>query len=398
MPGTTKLAKLSTANGSDLRQLEISYNNLVRDVEAMQRAMTSDMILGWYGVGPNSGTSPMKIGSTDTQVGTAATVFTILGVPVVKAVSDAGTAFGGLGTIPASTWGIIALDVVAAGTVTFASGAANYTTGYASEAAAIAALPARITAKARMGYVTILASASGFVVGTDALAGGSSGTPATTTNYYPSAGVCAPTGLATGPNGVVTAGGASVVASTGGTSTAVGTGTAWTGGYNGMLIGTTLTIASSDVAVASTACTYNANGLTKVAKAAVAAGTAFGALGTIPAAKWGVYVALINGAGTITWMSGPSNYTTGYKTEGLAIADLYQIFPASGLAMLGYVTVQAQAANAWITGTDALAGGTTGNEAQATNYYSVAGITLGTGESAQLLATMAGTVVTQALL
>jgi hypothetical protein len=347
----------------------------------MQRAMTENQILAWYGVGPNSGTSPMKIGSTDTRVGTAAAVFTILGVPVVKAVSDAGTAFGALGTIPTGTWGVIALDVIAAGTVTFASGAVNYTTGYATEALAIAALPVRTAAKARMGYITILAASPGWVAQTDALAGGSSGAPATTTNYYPEPGVAAPTGLAYGPNGVVTA-------------YVSPTGSAWSGGKNGILTPTVLNIASSDVAVASAAFTYNANGLTNIPKAAVTAGTVFGALGTIPAGKWGIYVMLINGAGTITWMSGPSNYSPGYASDPAARADLNKIFPAAGLCLMGYVTVQAQAANAWITGTDALAGGTSGNESPATNYYPTPALALGQGVSASLLANREGAVLT----
>ena len=64
------------------------------------------------------------------------------------------------------------------------SGAANYTTGYSTEALAIAAAPAKTASKARIGYLTILASSSGFVFATDSLAGGASGNPATTTNYY----------------------------------------------------------------------------------------------------------------------------------------------------------------------------------------------------------------------
>lgn len=383
MPDTLKRERLSTAPGSDLRQVEIQLNNLIKDVQAMQSAMTEHQILAWYGVGPNSGTSPMKIGSTDTRVGTAACVFTILGVPVVKAVSDAGTAFGGLGTIPTATWGVIALDVIAAGTVTFVSGAANYTTGYATEALAIAALPVRTTSKARMGYITILAASPGWVAGTDALAGGSSGAPATTTNYYPVAGVCAPTGTALGPNGVVTA-------------YINPTGSAWTNGKNGVLTPTVLTIGSNDYAVASAAFTYNANGLTAIPKAAVTAGTVFGALGTTPAGRWAVFAMLINGAGTITWMAAPSNATSGYANEAAAIGDLNKIFPAAGLCLMGYVTVQAQSGNAWICGTDALAGGTTGNEAAATNYYPTPGFTLGTGESAALLATQQGVVLTSA--
>lgn len=380
MPGTLKKEKITTANGSDLRQLEIQYNNLTRDVARIMAAFTESEVLAFYGVGPNSGTVPLKIASSDVTVGTAAMVFTILGVPVVKAVADAGTALGSLGTIPASTWGLIAIDVIAAGTVTYVSAAANYTTGYATEALAIAANPVRTTAKARVGHITIKASASTFVVGTDALAGGSSGNPATTTNYYPVAGVCAPTGFQYGPNGVVTAQQSLTAAD------AITSGNAWTGGYNGVLIPTVLSIGSNDYAVASSAFTYSCAGLTAIPKAAVTAGTAFTVTGAVPAGKWGVFPWYINGAGTITNMAGPSSFVTGYATEAAAIADLGNIFPAANLCQIGFITVQAQSALPWTAGTDALAGGTTGDQATTTNYYPTPGFTIGTGESASLLA------------
>lgn len=101
-----------------------------------------------------------------------------------KKALSAGLAFGALGTIPASKWGLILVQINASGTVSFVSAAANYTTGYTTEAAAIAAIPAATAANAVMGYITILASASTFVVGTDALATGTGGNPATTTNYF----------------------------------------------------------------------------------------------------------------------------------------------------------------------------------------------------------------------
>lgn len=382
MPGTKRLEKITTANGSDLRQLEIQYNNLAKDYAALTSALAGgDQLLAWSGAGANSGANRMARGSTDTNVGTAALTATVGGVPFLKAASAAGTAFGALGTIPASKWGIIALDVVAAGTVTFRSGAANYTTGYATETAAIGALPVRITAKAHMGYVTILASAATFVVGTDALAGGASGNPATTTNYYPAEGVTAATGLAYGPDGATV------------TAYVSPTGSAWTGGYNGIQIATVLSRGSTDTNVASTAFTYNANGLSNVPKAAVAAGTAFGALGTIPANKWGIIVGLVNGAGTLTYLSGPSNYVAGYKTEAAALGDLQKIFPAAGLCMFGYVTIKTKFGSTFVVGTDALAGGSSGNPASATNYYPTAGITLGTGESAGLIANRQGVVL-----
>lgn len=386
MPVAPKLERITSDNGSDLRQLEIQYNNLARSVAAMQDAALTDQFWGWYGLGANSTANPMARGSTDTQVGLAAMVLAIAGVPVVKAASAGGTTFGALGTIPTATWGVIALDVVAAGTITFRSGAANYTTGYATEALAIAALPARITLKAQLGYITILAASPGWVAATDALAGGSSGTPATTTNYYPSVGIMAPTGVATNGNGVVSCN------LYNGVGSAVGS--PWTGGKNGVKIASTLSRGTT-VTLASSAFTFNANGLTNVPKAATTA-TSIGALGTIPADKWGIVVALIDGAGTITFLSGPANYTTGYASDPEAQAALASIYPAAGLCFFAYFTVKTKAATAFIFATDSLAGGATGNVAAFTNYYSVPGLPIAEGLSASLLANRAGTVLTSA--
>lgn len=381
MPVAPKLEKITTVNGSDQRQMEIQINNLTKSLAAMQDALLTDQFWGWYGVGANSTANPMARGSTDTQVGLAAMVFSIAGVPVVKAASAGGTTFGALGTIPTATWGIIALDVVAAGTITFRSGAANYTTGYATEALAIAALPARITVKSQIGYITILAASPGWVAATDALAGGSSGAPATTTNYYPSVGIMAPTGVATGANGIVSA----YVAATG---------SPWTGGKNGVKIATALSRGTT-VTLATSAFTYNANGLTNIPKAATTA-TSLGALGTIPADKWGVVVCLIDAAGAITFMSGPANYTTGYASDGEAQAATASIYPAAGLCMFGYFTVKTKAATAFIFATDSLFGGATGNVASATNYYPTPGLAIAEGLSASLIANRAGTVLTSA--
>lgn len=125
---------------------------------------------------------------TTVTVSSPAQTILIAGVPTaLTAISN--QAFGALGTIPASKWGLIAFDRVAAGTLTYVSAAANYTTGYATEALAIAANPAKTANKARTGYITILASSSGWVAGTDALAGGTGGNPATTTNYYANLGL-----------------------------------------------------------------------------------------------------------------------------------------------------------------------------------------------------------------
>lgn len=173
IPVTTNFDNLGEQPASARRDVAIELNELFKTFAALALAFTSDGVLK---------ASTPSIGTTVT-LALSQGVITIAGVPVSVAAQTA-QVFGALGTIPASTWGIIAIDRVAAGTTTFVSGAANYTTGYASEALAIAAAPAKTANKARVGYVLVLASASGWVAGTDALAGGTGGNPATSTNYY----------------------------------------------------------------------------------------------------------------------------------------------------------------------------------------------------------------------
>ena len=119
MPAGVKLEKLTTHPATDLRQLEIQVNNLVKTVDSIQSSLISDQFYGWYGIGANTtvGLAPMVRGSTDTQIGTAACVFAIAGVPVIKAIVNTGTAIGAQ-TVPADTWASYALDIVAAGTIT----------------------------------------------------------------------------------------------------------------------------------------------------------------------------------------------------------------------------------------------------------------------------------------
>lgn len=172
LPVTSSFDEAGEVGGA-VRDCVLNFNALMKQQAALALAFTSDGVL--------KGTV-LSIGTTVT-LATTQCVITIAGVPVSVAAQTA-QAFGSLGTIPASTWGIIGVDAVAAGTISFVSGSANYTTGYTSESAAIAAKPTKTSAKARIGYLTILASASGWVAGTDALAGGTGGNPATTTNYY----------------------------------------------------------------------------------------------------------------------------------------------------------------------------------------------------------------------
>lgn len=108
---------------------------------------------------------------------------------VLKTIS-ANTSFdtGTAATITATLWGIAILTYDAStATVTWATTSAAM--GYATEAAAKAAL-GTITALcpasgfASLGYVTVQAGASLWTAGTDALTTGTGGTPANATNYY----------------------------------------------------------------------------------------------------------------------------------------------------------------------------------------------------------------------
>jgi len=141
MPGqTTRSQDQGGEAGGTRRDTIIQFNNAVADMETIRRLETISAVTAWW-TGGNSTANPLTRGSTDTRVGFGKFTVSIQGVRTAVAASAAGTAFGALGTIPASTWGIIALNSDGT-TMTFQSGAANYTTGYTTEALAIAALPA----------------------------------------------------------------------------------------------------------------------------------------------------------------------------------------------------------------------------------------------------------------
>lgn len=149
-------------------------------------------------------------------------------------------------------------------------------------------------------------------------------------------------------------------------------GTASTGPYTA----TVLSLGSTNQNVASTAFTFAQNGGTITAKAAVTAGTALAA-GTIPINQWGVYRFSITSAGTIVSTAGAANFTTGYASEALAIAavpDAPATLAPVQNASMGYVTVKTKSGTTFVGGTDALATGTGGNVASATNYYPTAAI------------------------
>jgi hypothetical protein len=159
--------------GSSERYAMTQFNQLMKQQAALALAFTSDGVL--------KGTA-LSIGTTVT-LATAQCIITIAGVPVSVPATTAQALSATLCTIKANLWGIIGIDAVAAGTISNV-GVAGNATGYATEALAIAAAPAKTANKARIGYITVQAGVTDWVANTDALAGGTGGTPAAATNYY----------------------------------------------------------------------------------------------------------------------------------------------------------------------------------------------------------------------
>jgi hypothetical protein len=180
MAGTTTSSVPTTPRESDVAALVVEHNKLIDDVSRLLAAHVGD--------GNITVVTP-SIGTTVT-LAVPASVIQINGVATLLAALTA-QGFGALGTIPAGKWGVIGAERIAAGTCTFTSGANNYTSGYNTEAEALAALPAQSADKVLVGYLTIQGGAGGWIAATSALAGGSGGTPAAATNYYPGTGLYA---------------------------------------------------------------------------------------------------------------------------------------------------------------------------------------------------------------
>jgi hypothetical protein len=176
------LEKLFDAVLTDLTALKTSLdttNTLVTELKGIVDSIYAN----------NTGTymksaTVLSAGTTDTQIASTAFQYTINGVDYYKAAVAAGTAFTATThDITADKWASYKLSADTSGTITITvSAAANYDT----EALAIAAVPATPAGEVNMGYVTVHATSGAiFNATTDALEGGSSGTPAEETNYYP---------------------------------------------------------------------------------------------------------------------------------------------------------------------------------------------------------------------
>lgn len=178
---STASTRITTQVNSDLRQLQASFNALLTGISYMLAGMTRTSADG-----PMTNTT-LSNGTTVTLACTAS-VIEINGVNASVSAETA-KAFGALGTIPQNKFGVIGVERIANGTTSFTSGTDNYSTGYATAALAIAALPAQSSDKALVAYIIISSThANGWVTGTDGMLSQTGGNPATTTDFYTVAG------------------------------------------------------------------------------------------------------------------------------------------------------------------------------------------------------------------
>ena len=186
------------AIGSDYAIYVTSYGTLIFSLNFTAPAgydATNSLLVGGFHYAPGGlGKVVAAVGYGDgahlsvgsnTKVASTAFYFSISGgASTLKAAVAAGTALPAQ-TVPANKWALYRLSIIADGTITVTPAALN-TTGYNTEALAVAALPAVPANSAAMGFLTVQTAAGlAFVANTDALAGGTGGNPATTTNYYP---------------------------------------------------------------------------------------------------------------------------------------------------------------------------------------------------------------------
>ncbi len=173
----TAIRAMPTQAPNDVARIHATqYGLLLAEVDEMRTRMSGDGLISAPG---------LVIGSTDDQIGSVAFTFHKNGIPEAKAAVAAGTAPTAQ-TVTADKWALYLLSIATGGTITVTPAAANVA-GYATEALAIAALPATPAGEISMGYVTVKTKAATAWIGaTDAFFGGAAGNVASATNYYDS--------------------------------------------------------------------------------------------------------------------------------------------------------------------------------------------------------------------
>lgn len=127
-------------------------------------------------------TPTLAIGSTPANVSTVAFTFVVNGVQYQKSAVAAGTAPGN-DVIPQNTYGAVALDIGADGTIDVIEAADN-ATGYASAALAVAGIAAVAADHVRLGTVSVIKTDGAFTFGTTSLADAAATVVYTTTPVY----------------------------------------------------------------------------------------------------------------------------------------------------------------------------------------------------------------------
>jgi hypothetical protein len=159
-----RMAQVTIKSGSG----DFSYKNAKKINAMLTELYAVNSILGGQYV---VSLPALAIGSTPANVSNVAFEYTVAGVQYSKAAVAAGVAPGD-DVVPVDTYGAVALDIDAAGTVTVAEAADNVT-GYATAVLAVAGIPAVAATKARMGTVSVIrATAGAFTFGTTSLADG----------------------------------------------------------------------------------------------------------------------------------------------------------------------------------------------------------------------------------
>lgn len=191
---------------SDLFSTEFTPTNVLIDASARTFCTTlNNKLIVSDGVNPPWMTSPedawaatvinydtavvtLSRGAPDTTLAVASVTTAVqnaAGVTTFATVSSAGLTFPA-GTVPNNQWAAWRVRYTTAGGLVLVAAAANYTTGYASEAAAIAAVPSvNVPTQFNVGYLTLQTKAGNtWIANTDALAGGATGHVAKSTTYY----------------------------------------------------------------------------------------------------------------------------------------------------------------------------------------------------------------------
>jgi hypothetical protein len=135
---------------------------------------------------------------------------------------------------------------------------------------------------------------------------------------------------------------------------------------SGLLTVPTFAMGTTNTDVAYTGCIYVLSPTQYTLPASATAGVPLPA-GTILATKWGAFLVTVDATLTVTFTPAPDSFGPGYARE----IDALNVLPTvpTGSVLLTKITMQAQPGNPWISGTDALHGGSGGNPAQATNFY-----------------------------